>query len=90
MLDIEAIYNNLDKMQELKRYKPPTHGYFPTVAEINTYATSKDFEHMIPYLLWLDECLTMDQRNEHKEAVSRLREIVAELEEQEDTEDAES
>ena len=53
MLDIEAIYNNLDKMQELKRYKPPTHGYFPTLAEVNTYATSKDFEHMIPYLLWL-------------------------------------
>ena len=84
MFDIEAIYNNLDKMQELKRYKPPTHGYFPTVAEINTYALSKDFEHMIPYLMWLDECLTMEQRKEHKEAVARLREIIAELEEQSD------
>jgi hypothetical protein len=82
MLSLDNIYENLDKMQEMKRYKPPTHGYFPTVAEINTYARSKDFEHMLPYLLWLDECLTDDEdRQTHKEAIAALRNAVTELEE---------
>ena len=85
MLDLDTIYNHLDKMQSLKRYKPPTHGYFPTVAEINTYARTKEFKHMIPYFLWLDENLTPEQREEHKEAVNTLKDIVAEL----DTEDKE-
>ena len=82
MLDLGQIYDNLDKMAEMKRYKPPTPGYFPTVAEINTYARSKDFEHMLPYLLWLDECLVDDRdRQLHKEAIAVLRNIVAELDE---------
>lgn len=82
MLDLDKVYENLDKMAEMKRYKPPTPGYFPSVAEINTYARSKDFEHMLPYLLWLDECLTDDEdRKIHKEAIAALRDAVSELEE---------
>jgi hypothetical protein len=79
MVDFDQIYENLDKMTEMKRYKPPTHGYFPTVAEINTYAYSDEFEYMIPYLLWLDECLNQEDREVHKEAIGALRDIVAEL-----------
>lgn len=78
-VDIDAIYANLDKMQEMKRYKPPTEGYFPTVAEINTYARSTEFEHMLPYLLWLDECLTPKDREIHKDAVAALANIVASM-----------
>lgn len=81
MIDLDQIYENLDKMQEMKRYRPPTKGYFPTVAEINTYAYSDDFEHMLPYLMWLDECLTdPEDRKIHKEAISTLRDIVADIE----------
>lgn len=76
-IDLDSIYANLDKMQEMKRYKPPTQGYFPTVAEINTYARSTDFEYMLPYLLWLDECLSPKDREVHKEAVAALAQIVA-------------
>ena len=83
VLDLYQIYENLDKMQEMKRYKPPTHGYFPTVAEINTYARSNEYPHMIPFLLWLDECLPYEEREAHKEAIAVLREIVAELEDTE-------
>jgi hypothetical protein len=80
-IDLEQIYENLDKMAGMKRFKPPTKGYFPSVAEINTYARSKDFEHMLPYLLWLDECLTdPEDRANHKEAIATLRDIVAEME----------
>lgn len=80
-LDIGEVYDNLDKMQEMKRYKPPTKGYFPTVGEINTYARSKDFEHMVPYLLWLDECLTDPADREiHKDAIAALKDVVAEIE----------
>jgi hypothetical protein len=80
VIDLDQIYENLDKMQEMKRYKPPTPGYFPTAAEINTYARSNEFEHMLPYLLWLDECLTNDiDRETHKEAISILRDIVSEM-----------
>lgn len=78
-IDLDSIYANLDKMQEMKRYKPPTQGYFPTVAEINTYARSTDFEYMLPYLLWLDECLSPAEREEHKEAVAALASIVASM-----------
>ena len=78
-IDLDSIYANLDKMQEMKRYKPPTQGYFPTVAEINTYARSTDFEYMLPYLLWLDECLSPTEREEHKEAVAALASIVASM-----------
>jgi hypothetical protein len=80
MLDLGKIYDNLDKMAEMKRYKPPTPGYFPSVAEINTYARSNDFEHMLPYLLWLDECLAGEDRETHKEAIACLRNVVSELE----------
>lgn len=79
MVDFDQIYDNLDKMMEMKRYKPPTKGYFPTVAEINTYGRSKDIEHIIPYLLWLDECLVGQDRETHKEAIQALRTIVDEL-----------
>ena len=80
-IDLDQTYENLDKMQAMKRYKPPTKGYFPSVGEINTYARSDDFEHMLPYLLWLDECLTdPEDRKKHKEAISALRDIVAEIE----------
>lgn len=79
-LDIDTIYENLDKMTEMKRYKPPTHGYFPSLAEINTYAHSEEFAYMIPYLMWLDECLTNpDDREKHKEAIAALREIVYDM-----------
>lgn len=79
MLDLDQIYENLDKMQEMKRYKPPTPGYFPTVAEINTYARSEDFEHIVPYLLWLDECLVGEDREIHKEAIKTLIDLVNEM-----------
>lgn len=80
MLNLDEIYDNLDKMASLKRVKRPSpSGYFPTVAEINTYAHSKDFDCMMPFLLWLDENLTMEDRKVHKEAVARLREIVDEM-----------
>ena len=80
-LDLDVVYENLDKMQEMKRYKPPLKGYFPSVGEINTYARSEDFPHMIPYLLWLDECLTDPADREiHKEAIATLRDVVSELE----------
>lgn len=82
MIDLDKIYDNLDKMASMKRVKLPTPGYFPNVAEINTYARSKDFAFMLEYLLWLDENLTMEDREVHKEAVARLREIVEELEEE--------
>jgi hypothetical protein len=37
---------------------------------------------MLPYLLWLDECLTDDEdRQTHKEAIAALRNAVTELEE---------
>lgn len=81
IIDLEQVYEQLDKMQEMKRYKPPTHGYFPTVAEINTYARSEKHPHMLPFLLWLDECLTNpEDRETHKEAIAALRNIVAEME----------
>ena len=83
MIDLDKIYENLDKMASMKRVKLPTPGYFPEVSYINTYAKSKDFEYMLPYLLWLDENLSMQDREVHKEAVARLREIVEELEEEE-------
>lgn len=87
-IDFDTIYDNLDKMQKMKRYRAPSPGYFPTVAEINTYATQGDkFEHMIPYLMWLDECLTNEERENHKEAVRRFNEILAELDEEDDVDD---
>lgn len=80
MLNLDEIYDNLDKMASLKRVKRPSpSGYFPTVAEINTYAYSKDVEHMIPFLLWLDENLSMEDRKTHKAAITRLKEIVDEM-----------
>jgi len=80
MLDLDQIYETLDKMVEMKRYRPPTRGYFPTVAEINTYARSREHEYMLPYLLWLDESLTdPTDRVIHKEAIAALRNIVNEL-----------
>jgi hypothetical protein len=84
MIDLGKVYDNLDKMASMKRVKLPTKGYFPTVAEINTYARSDDFEHMLPYLLWLDENLTdPEDRAIHKEAIAALRDIVSEMEEEE-------
>ena len=80
--DLGQIYDNLDKMAEMKRYKPPTKGYFPSVAEINTFARSKDFPHMLPYLLWLDECLEGEDREIHKDAIACLRDVVSELEDE--------
>ena len=85
MIDLDTIYENLDKMAELKRYKGPTKGYFPSTAEINTYARSKDFPFILEYLMWLDECLTdPEDRKIHKEAIATLRNIVAELDEAEE------
>lgn len=85
MIDLDTIYENLDKMAELKRYKPPMKGYFPSVAQINTYARSKDFPFILEYLLWLDECLTdPEDRKIHKEAIAILRNIVAELDDAEE------
>lgn len=77
---LDEIYENIDKMMSLKRYKGATKGYFPSVAEINTYARDKRFEHILPYLLWLDECLTdPEDRKTHKEAIATLRNIVDEM-----------
>ena len=79
VLDIDEIYENLDKMKDMKRYKPPTPGYFPSVAQINTYARSKKFKHMIPYFMWLEECLDAEERKEHKEAIKLLNKMIDEL-----------
>lgn len=84
MDSIDTIYENLDKMQEMKRYKHPTPGYFPTPAEVNTYLNNGEFEYMLEYMLWLDSCLTPEQRSEHREALSILRDFVAKLEEKEE------
>lgn len=87
-IDFDTIYENLDKMQKMKRYRAPSPGYFPTVAEINTYATQGDkFQHMIPYLMWLDECLSAEDRELHKDAVRRFNEILSELDEEDDDAD---
>lgn len=80
MPDIDTIYENLDKMMEMKRYKGPSPGYFPTVAEVNTYLRSENHEFMLEYMLWLDECLTeKEDRKKHKEAIDVLRNYVDEL-----------
>ena len=86
MINFDQVYDNLDKMMELKRYKPPIPGYFPSVAEINTYARSDKYPHILPYLLWLDECLTnADDRKKHKEAIDTLRSIVGEICDEQDS-----
>lgn len=85
MIDLDTIYENLDKMAELKRYKQPTKGYFPSLAEINGVVRSKEYPYILEYLLWLDECLTdPEDRKIHKEAIARLREVVAEMDEEEE------
>lgn len=84
-INFDEIYDNLDKMQKMKRYRAPSQGYFPSVAEINTYAMQgQEFEHMIPYLMWLDECLSAEEREVHKDAVRRFNEILSELDEREE------
>ena len=80
MIDFDQTYETLDKMMEMKRYKPPTPHYFPSVGQINSYAHSNKHEHMLAYLLWLDECLTdKEDREIHKEAIATLRNIVSDL-----------
>lgn len=79
-LNLEQVYDTIDKMAEMKRYKGPTPGYFPTVAELNTYSKS-DLPHMIPYFLWLDSCLSTSSIPEHKEAIQTLQNIITEMEE---------
>lgn len=76
-IDIDVVYKVIDKMKSLKRYKPPTAGFFPTVGEINTYALDDNFDYMIPYIMWLDDCLTDAQREEHKDAVRRFNQILS-------------
>ena len=71
-------YDVFDDVSETKKYRAPTKNYFPSVAEINTYAYSNDIM-MLPYLMWLDSELDADGIKEHKEAVKRLREIMAEM-----------
>ena len=81
-IDYNGIYQRLDKMQKMKRYRPPTEGFFPSVPELNTYAVSPEkFKYMIPYIMWLDECLTDGQRAEHRPAINRFNEILASLDE---------
>ena len=75
-LDLGGVYDTIDAMQEMKRYKAPTRNYFPTAAEIVTYAYSEEFEHMIPYFLWLEECLTEEGLQKHKDARQVLRNII--------------
>lgn len=84
-INLGEIYDNLDKMAGMKRYRCASSGYFPSVAQINTYARSDDFEFMLEYLLWLDECLTdPEDRERHKDAIACLRDIVAEMEDVEE------
>ena len=78
IFDLDEIYENIDKMTSMKRYKPPTPGYFPSVAEINTYARSDKFEHMIPYLIWLEDALEPADKKVHKEAIAVLQKIIDE------------
>ena len=53
MDQLDEMYENIDKMMSLKRYKGPTKSYFPSAAEINTYARDGKLEHILPYLLCL-------------------------------------
>ena len=76
-LDLDQVYDAIDAMKGMKRYRPPTKNYFPTSAEIMTYANS-DYENMIPYFLYLEECLTEEGKELHKEARSTLRKIISE------------
>lgn len=82
MLDLNNVYDAIDSMQEMKRYKPPTKNYFPTPAEIMTYAYSEESETIIPYFLWLEECLTPEGQEKHKDARQVLRNIISEKMEQ--------
>lgn len=78
MLDLTQAYDAIDEMKEMKRYKAPTRNYFPTSAEIVTYANSTEFEYMIPYFCWLEDCLTPEGMVEHAEARATLRRIINE------------
>lgn len=74
-LNLEKFYDTIDKMEEMRRYRPPTKGYFPSAAEVNTYINS-DMPYMLPYMLWLDSCLSPEQVAANSEGVKALRDIV--------------
>lgn len=76
MLDYTNVFDAIEKMQSMKRYKAPTKNYFPTAAEIMTYANSDKWETMLPYFMWLEDALDAEGRNMHKEARMVLNQIM--------------
>lgn len=78
MLDYSQVYDTFEKMQSMKRYKTPSKNYFPTAAEIMTYANSDKWETMIPYFMWLEDALDEEGMQMHKEARDVLRKIMDE------------
>ena len=78
MINLDNVFETFDSMREMKRYKAPTKDYFPTEAEINTYAR-ENIEEIIPYFLWLEDSLSPEGMELHKNARAALRRIVQEL-----------
>lgn len=76
MLDYTQVFDTIEKMQAMKRYKAPSKNYFPTAAEIMTYANSDKWETMIPYFIWLEDSLDSEGRAMHKEARQVLAQIM--------------
>lgn len=77
-MDLMDVFDTIENMKAMKRYKGPTDNYFPTVAEINTYGRS-DVEAIIPYLIWLEENLSPAAMEFHKEARKALHNVIEEL-----------
>ena len=50
-------------------------GYFPSIADINAYV-KEDPEHMIPFLLWLEDRAGEDTRREKREEIAYARELI--------------
>ena len=78
-VDIFDIYDKIDEMEAKKRYKAPEYNYFPTLPEINTLIYS-GIPHILDYLMWLESELDDEGRQEHKDAVRRLQQIIDQFE----------
>lgn len=78
-VDIFNIYDKIDEMEAKKRYKAPEYNYFPTLPEVNTLIYS-GIPHILDYLMWLESELDNEGRQEHKDAVRRLQQIIDQFE----------
>jgi len=76
-INYDKVYDAIDAMEKMKKYKKPEEDYFPSLAEINTYINSDD-KYMIPYLMWLDNNLSPEARKDNKEAIQALNKYLSE------------